>query len=227
MPGALSTRILETRRQRFIAATMMAVTVPCMAQISMIVGLLGPYGVQGLGTLFSTLFLVWVGLGITLNKTLPGITPETFMEIPPYRVPSGQSLVKKLWMRLRSFLRSAVPFVLLGVLLVNILYVSGVITVLGELTAPVVVKVLGLPREAIASLVVGFLRKDVAVGMLLPLQLTMKQLIIASAVLTMYFPCVATFVVLFKELGIRDMILSVAIMLTVTLLVGGALNLLL
>ncbi|MBW2980133.1 ferrous iron transporter B, partial [Candidatus Woesearchaeota archaeon] len=82
------------------------------------------------------------------------------------------------------------------------------------------------PKEAVGALIVGFLRKDVAVGMLLPLGLTLKQLIIASVMLTMYFPCVATFVVLVRELGIKDMIKSAIIMVGSALVVGWILNIL-
>jgi len=227
VPGALSTRILETKRQRFIAATLMAIAVPCMAQIAMVFGLLGKYGIKGLGILFSSLFLIWLLLGLFLNKLMKGITPETFMEVPSYRVPYFRGLVKKLWMRMRRFLTEAVPFVLLGILIVNILYVLKIIEFIGKITTPVIVNILGLPKEAIAALIVGFLRKDVAVGMLLPLGLTMKQLIIASVVLTMYFPCVATFVVLFRELGMKDLVKSTLLMIVLALSLGGLLNLIL
>jgi len=227
VPGALSTRILESRKQRFIAATLMAIAVPCMAQTAMVFALLGPFGIKGLGIFFMTLFVVWLTLGVLLNKGIKGENLETFMEIPPYRIPYLGSLAKKLWMRIRSFLTEAIPFVLLGVLIVNILYVLGIIEWIGEMTAPVIVGVLGLPKEAVGALIVGFLRKDVAVGMLLPLGLDMEQLIVASVVLTMYFPCVATFVVLFKELGARDLLKATVIMVVSTLLVGGFLNLLL
>lgn len=227
VPGALSTRILETKKQRFIAATLMAIAVPCMAQTAMVFVLLGPYGIKGFGIYFLTLFIVWLTLGFLLNKGLKGETPETFMEIPPYRIPYLGSLAKKLWMRMWSFLTEAIPFVLLGVLIVNILYVFGIIEWISEAAAPVIVGILGLPKEAVASLIVGFLRKDVAVGMLLPLGLDMGQLIVASVVLTMYFPCVATFVVLFKELGAKDLIKATTIMIVSSLLVGGILNVLL
>jgi ferrous iron transport protein B len=86
---------------------------------------------------------------------------------------------------------------------------------------------LGLPSDAVGALIIGFLRKDVAVGMLLPLSLTQDQAIVASVVLTMYFPCVATFVVLIRELGIVDMLKSAGIMIASALLIGGALNFLL
>ena len=112
-------------------------------------------------------------------------------------------------------------------MIANILYTLGIIDFVGRYAAPVVSGVLGLPKEAVGALLIGFLRKDVAVGMLAPLNLTLAQLVVASVVLTMYFPCVATFATLIKELGVKDMLKSAAIMIISTLLVGGALNLVL
>ncbi|MBD3155064.1 MAG: GTP-binding protein [Candidatus Aenigmarchaeota archaeon] len=224
VPGALSTRILETKRQQFIALTLMAITLPCMGQIAMIFSLLGPYGLGSILIVFGILLVVWFSMGLLMNSLIPGLTPETFMEIPPYRLPYFRSLIKKLWMRIKAFFLEAIPFVFLGILFINILYVSGIIGFVGEIASPIIVNLLGLPKETVASLIVGFIRKDMAVGMLLPLNLTVKQLIISSVILTMYFPCIATFVVLLKELGIKDMIKSTLIMLLVTLFVGGFLN---
>lgn len=227
VPGAMATRVLETRRERFIAATLMAIAVPCMAQMAMIFGLVGRYGARGLSLVFGTLLVVWVVLGILLGRFSKGESPEIFVEIPPYRMPYWKALFKKLWMRVRGFLREAVPYVLLGVFVVNILYSLGIIQFLGQLASPVITGVLGLPRDAVGALIIGFLRKDVAVGMLLPLNLNLGQLVTASVVLTMYFPCVATFAVLLKELGAKDMMKSAAIMIGSALIVGGLLNLLL
>jgi ferrous iron transport protein B len=91
----------------------------------------------------------------------------------------------------------------------------------------VVTGILGLPREAVGALIIGFLRKDVAVGMLLPLGLNLSQLIVASVVLAMYFPCVATFIILLKEMGVKDMLKTASIMIVTSLIVGGILNLIL
>jgi len=218
---------METRRERFIATTLMAIAVPCMAQIAMVVGLIGKHGAKGLGIVFGTLFIVWIVLGILMNKVMKGHAPELFMEIPPYRLPYIGALLKKVWMRIVWFIREAVPWVLFGVFLVNMLYTLRIIEFLGKIVQPIVSGILGLPVEAVGALVIGFLRKDVAVGMLAPLHLTLKQLIIASVVLTMYFPCAATFAVLIKEFGIKDMLKSTLIMICSTLLVAGLLNLIL
>jgi len=227
VPGALATRILTTRKERFIAATLMAICVPCMAQIAMVVGLVGKFGIAGIAPIFLTLFALWLVLGIALRVTIRGESPEILVEIPPYRLPYYKALIKKLWIRTRQFVTEAVPFVLLGVMLVNVLHTLHVIQFLGRLARPVVSGILGLPREATGALVIGFLRKDVAVGMLAPLNLGLRQLIVASVVLTVYFPCVATFVVLLRELGARDMARSALIMLGTAIVVGGFLNLVL
>ena len=227
VPGALATRVLETKKERFIAATLMAIAVPCMAQIAMIFGLIGEYGARGLFPVFGTLFVVWFVFGILMKLVIKGESPEIFTEIPPYRLPYFGALLKKLWMRIKWFLKEAIPFVLLGVLVVNLLYSLGIIEFFGRMAAPVITKLMGLPLEAVGALIIVFLRKDLAVGMLAPLGLSLKQLIIASVVLTMYFPCVATFAILLKELGIIDMIKAAVIMLFSALLVGSILNLLL
>jgi len=227
VPGVLSIRILETRRERFISATILSIAVPCAALQAMIVGLVGKHGAGYLAIIYGTLFVVWVLLGVIFNKTVKGESPEIFLEIPPYRIPYIRSLAKKIWIRIKWFLKEAIPFVLLGVLIVNLLYTFGIIQFAGKIAAPVVTRVLGLPQEAVGALIVGFLRKDVAVGMLVPLGLTIKQLVIASVVLAMYFPCVATFATLIRELGVADMLKSAGVMVISSLVVGGLLNLIL
>lgn len=224
VPGALATRILETRKEKFIAATLLSIGVPCMALQAMLFGLLGPYGVKGIGIVFGTLLIVSLLLGLVLRRIIKGTSPEIFLEIPPYRIPYLKGVVKKTWMRLKWFIREAVPFVLLGVFIANLLYLFGIIQFIGKIASPVFNHFLGLPEEAAGALIMGFLRKDIAVGMLVPLQLSLKQLIVASVVLSMYFPCVATFAVLLKELGIKDLLKSTLIMVLAALITGGILN---
>jgi ferrous iron transport protein B len=224
VPGALAGRILETRKERFIALTLISICIPCMAQIAMVIGLLGQTGFRGLGIVFLTLFILWLALGVLMKFFLRGETPEILLEIPPYRLPSGKTLLKKIYMRVMGFIKEALPYVLLGVFIVNLLYTLGIIASLSRTAGPVISKLFGLPGEAVGALIIGFLRKDVAVGMLAPLGLTTAQLIVASVVLIIYFPCAATFVVLFKELGFKDLIKSTAVMIISAVSVGTALN---
>ena len=227
VPAVLATRILESKRERFIAATLVSIAVPCAALQAMIFGLVGQQGGQYVAIVYGTLFIVWIILGVILNHTLRGFSPELLIEIPPYRLPAWRTVLQKLWMRIRSFLTEAIPIILGAVVVINILYFFGVFDAIANFTAPVVTNFLGLPKEAVTALVIGFLRKDVALGMLAPLALSAKQLVVGSVVLAMFFPCIATFVVLLKELGVVNLLKSAGIMVTIALLVGGVLNLIL
>lgn len=227
VPGALSTRSLETRKQRFISATLLSIAVPCMAQTAMVFGVLGQFGVIYLFLVFFVLVILYILLGIIMNHFVKGSSPEIFLEVPPYRRPSLNALLKKTWMRIRWFLKEAIPFLFFGVLLINILYHIGVMQVISQTLTPFMNTLFGLPGEATTALVVGFLRKDLAVGTLIPLQLSAFQLVIAVTMLTIYFPCVATFAVLLRELGVKDLIKSTIIMIATAGSVGFILRLVL
>jgi len=227
VPAILATRILESKRERFIAATLISIAVPCAALQAMIFGLVGERGWQYVAIIYATLFVVWIILGMILNRFARGFSPELLIEIPAYRLPPWRTVLQKLWMRSTGFLKEAIPIILGAVLVINILYALGVFEAIANFTAPVVTGLLGLPKEAVTAIVIGFMRKDVALGMLAPLGLSSEQLVVGSVVLAMSFPCIATFVILIRELGILNMLKSAGIMIAAALLVGGALNLIL
>jgi ferrous iron transport protein B len=227
VPAILATRILESRRERFIAATLISIAIPCASLQAMIFGLVGKQGGQYVALVYGTLFLVWIVLGIILNRVTGGFSPELLIEIPPYRLPPWRTVLQKLWIRVSSFLKEAFPIILGSIAVINILYILGVFDAIANFTAPVVTGLLGLPKEAVTAIVIGFVRKDVALGMLAQLALSPGQLVVGTVVLAMFFPCVATFVVLIRELRVINMLKSAGIMLAAALLVGGALNLIL
>ena len=224
VPGIMASRILESRRERFIACTLISIGVPCASLHAMIFGLVGERGVKYVLIVYGVLILVWLFLGLIMNLTTRGFTPELFIEIPPYRSPVFTAIIKKLWMRMKSFLKEAVPIVLIGVFIVNLFYSLGVFQYIADFFAPLVNGLMGLPDKAVIALVIGFLRKDVAVGMLAPMSLTNQQLVIGCVVLAMFFPCIATFVVMLKELGWKDMLKASAIMMAASVTVGTLMN---
>ncbi len=223
----MATRILESQRERFIAATLIAIAIPCAALQAMIFGLVGQRGGQYVAIVYGTLFIVWVILGIILNRFVKGFSPELLIEIPPYRLPPWRTMLPKLLMRVYGFLGEAIPIILGAVLVINILYVLGIFDAIANFTAPVITGLLGLPKEAVPALVLGFLRKDIALGMLAPLALSAKQLVVGSVVLAMFFPCIAAFVILLRELGVINMLKSAGVMISAALITGGILNLIL
>lgn len=227
VPALLATRILESKRERFIVATLISIAIPCTALQAMVFGLLGPYGIRYVAAVYAVLFGVWFALGLIMRLFTKGFIPALLMEIPPYRAPYLATLVMKFRIRTLGFLKEALPIVLLGVVVINLIYALGIIDNIASFSSPVVTRILGLPDEAVIAIVVGFLRKDVGVGMLAPLNLSVKQLIVGCSTLAMFFPCIATFTLLFKELGLVDTLKAIAIMIVTALTVGGLLNLLL
>jgi len=225
VPGALASRILETRREKFITLTLLAIAVPCTAQTAVIVGLVGKRGGQYLFLVYGILAFLWLAMGLILNKIIKGESPEMLLEIPSYHIPPFVPLMKKLWLRMSGFLKDAVPFMLAGIVLMNIFFTTGLVDLTARVLSPVLTRMMGLPKTVVVALMMGFLRKDVAVGMLAPLGLTTKQLVTATTVLSIYFPCIAAFVVLLKELGIKDMAKSAGIMLSLAIIVGSLINL--
>lgn len=224
VPGIFSTRMLESKRERFIASTLISIGVPCVPLQAMIFGLLGRFSGFYVGGVYLVLFSILIILGIILNRTLKGFSPEFLLEIPPYRFPPVNILARKLYFRIKGFLIEAMPVVLLGVFVINILLYFRIFDFVTGIFSPIIRGLFGLPKEAVVALAIGFLRKDVAAGLLIPLDLTAKQLFIAATLLAMSFPCIATFIVLFKELGFKDLIKSTLIMVIVSILVGTILN---
>jgi ferrous iron transport protein B len=237
VPGMLATRSLETRKQRFIAATLLSIAVPCMAQTSLIFAMFSklkntlqypPFFY--ITIVFTTLIMIYFIIGYLLNKLVKGESPEIFLEMPNYRVPHFKTTLKKTWMRIRWFLKDALPWMFLGVFLINVLYTLGIIEYVATLVRPLMSGIFGLPGETSVVLLSGFLRKDLAVGTLLSFPIgtfSAMQLVIIATLLTIYFPCIATFAVMTKELGIKDMIKAVFIMLTVALFVAITMRLIL
>ncbi len=227
VPGILATRVLDSDRERFIAATLISVAIPCAGLQAMILGTVGDLGARWVLTVYATLFASWLILGRLLHVFLPGFSPELIVEIPPYRIPSFKALGMKLWMRVRGFLMEAVPLVLAGILVIGLLEAAGITALLSRLLAPVFRGVLGLPPEASAPILLGILRKDVAMGLLGALGLSPAQMVVATVTLSMTFPCVATFIVLWRELGGRRLAASMGIMIASAMAAGAAVRLLL
>jgi ferrous iron transport protein B len=224
VPAILSTRILESKRQRFIAATLISIAIPCAAAQAMIIGLVGAEGWQYVALVYGTLIIVWLVLGFILSRTVRGFSPELLIEIPPYRLPPWRMIFTKLWIRIYAFLKEALPIIMGAIFVVSLLYTAGVFDKIASFTAPLVSGIFGLDEDAVVAIVVGFLRKDIAIGMLDPLALSAGQLVVGCVVLTMFFPCIASFVVLAKELGLKGLLAAIGVMIIATLTVGGLLN---
>jgi ferrous iron transport protein B len=147
------------------------------------------------------------------------------MDVPPYQMPTASNILRKTWDRTRHFLFVAVPFVLLGCLIVMVMYATGAMDALASGLEGFLVTVFGVPADATASLVVGFLRKDLAIGLLPVDTMSTYQVFKSVVLLTIYFPCLATFAMLLKELNWKEILGTLAFLVVTALVFGGVLNL--
>ena len=149
---------LESERERFIAATLISVGIPCVSIQAMLSATLGEFGMGYVAAVYVILFCVWLILGRIMHLTLKGYSPELIVEIPPYRIPSLKAWSNKLWFRIKDFLYEATPLVLLGIFLVNILD-TGSHDKLAIALSPIFQGFLGLPPETAVPIVMGLFRK--------------------------------------------------------------------
>ncbi|MBN2852233.1 MAG: ferrous iron transporter B [Clostridia bacterium] len=226
VPGVMAIRNLESRRERFITAVILCTTIPCIAQSAVMLHAAGAHGTIYIFVILAALISVWLILGGILGYFVKGEKTALIMEIPPYRKPSAKVQVKRMGMRITGFLKEAVPFVIIGIVVVNIAIYTGIMDKVATFTSPVISRILGLPKEAISSFLIGIVRKDAAVVLLESLQLTPWQMVTAITSLILYFPCLATFIILFKELKLKDTLKAVLIMSATTLIVGFIMNIL-
>lgn len=226
VPAILAARVLETPRERAIATALALGIAPCMPQTAMIMSLLAPFDIKYTLAVFGAIAAAGIASALLLSRLLKGETPELFLEIPPYQAPCCPMLAKKLYFRVKDFLLEAVPMIIVGVLLVALLDYSGLLAGISAFFKPAVTGLLGLPAETVSVMTLGFLRKDVSIAMLAPFSLSPGSIVVASVFLSLYLPCMASFMVAVRELGARSAAAVFAINFAAALLFASALNLL-
>jgi ferrous iron transport protein B len=226
VPAILAARVLETPRERAIATALALGIAPCMPQTAMIMSLLAPFDIKYTLAVFGAIAAAGIASALLLSRLLKGETPELFLEIPPYQAPCCPLLAKKLYFRVKDFLLEAVPMIIVGVLLVALLDYSGLLAGISAFFKPAVTGLLGLPAETVSVMTLGFLRKDVSIAMLAPFSLSPGSIVVASVFLSLYLPCMASFMVAVRELGARSAAAVFAINFAAALLFAAALNLL-
>ena len=203
--ATLVTRTLETKRERIIATMLLALAIPCSAQLGVILGLLSatPKALLVWTVFLSMLFLL---IGFLAAKILPGESPIFYMEIPPLRLPQLRNVMVKTLTRMQSYFVEILPLFLFASVVLWAGKMTGTLGNVINVFSPIV-KAIGLPVEVTTAFVFGFFRRDFGAAGLYDLQssgfLTVAQLTVAAVTLTLFVPCVAQFLVMIKERGIR------------------------
>jgi ferrous iron transport protein B len=229
VPAVMATRILSTRRDRFIAA-FLAVLVPCSARMTVIFALVGFYlGANYALGIYVLNIIVVAFAGSVLARLWPEISPGMLMEVPAYRVPAPRVVAYKTWWRLREFVLVAFPLLVVGSVLLSLVdyygWQHGINAALSPITAA-----LGLPRSVGLTLIFGVLRKELSLLMLMQAlgtthvlgAMTAAQIVIFTLFVTFYLPCMATLASMIRELGWRLTLAASTALLALAMIVSLA-----
>ena len=226
--ATLATRILSTRKERLLATLLLALAVPCAAQLGVILGMLAWVSFGALLFLFGILLTQLLLVGWIADKILPGSRSDFVVELPPMRLPVWGNLARKTWSRVRWFLREAVPLFVLGTVVLFVLDRLAILPLVVRAAEPVVVGLLGLPAKAAEAFVMGFLRRDYGAAGLFDLArqglMDDTQIIVSLVTMTLFVPCVANFLVMIKELDFRKAALMVGFIIPYAIAVGTGVN---
>jgi len=205
--ATLTTRILDSKKEATIVTLLLALGVPCSAQLGVILAMLAPLGAAAT--------LIWVGVtamtillaGWAASRVVPGERGDFVLEIPPMRVPRLSNIAIKVAARTEWYLKEAVPLFIVGTLMLYVLDATGALKFVQRALGPLIIGGLGLPAEATNAFVIGFLRRDYGAAGLYAMQraghLAPNQVVIALTVITLFIPCIANLLVMLKERGAR------------------------
>jgi len=229
--ATLTARMLETKKERILVTLLLALGIPCSAQIGVMVGMFA-------GISFYAV-LIWMGVvatsmilvGLLADRVLPGDKANFLLEIPPLQVPTIKNLLVKTLARMEWFLWEAVPLFLFGTAFLFALDQLGLLMVLQKWAEPIVTGFLGLPVKATEAFLLGFLRRDYGAAGLFVLaqegKLDGTQIVVSLATLTLFIPCLANFFMIIKERGWREALAMAGFIFPFAILIGGGLNYLL
>lgn len=203
----ISTRILESRRERVIASILLAIAVPCSAQFVVIASVASTLSVKLLLFYVAVVSLVFGIIGVACNLLLPGKTTALFMVLPPLRFPSMINVLQKTARKTKQFLSDAGLLFLLGGLLFSLLGYYNGFPVLYHMMAPLTTSLLGLPEQTSGLFLFSMLKRDLGAAQLHYLVaqglFTPEQTVIILLVITFFMPCFASLAVLFQEQGLK------------------------
>jgi ferrous iron transport protein B len=228
VPACLGCRIMETKRERTLAA-FVTTLVPCAARTVIILGLVGRFiGIQWALVLYVFDLFVIFALGRLAFRVLPGEPSALIMEMADYRMPQVKTVLKETWFRLAEFIKIAFPLIIVGSLVLKGADVFGLLNPVANLLSPITVAWLGLPVITGITLIFGVLRKELSLILLAALlapvglqALTPVQMVVFTLVAMFYIPCVATISALVRELGGRKALFITLFEVAFAIILGG------
>jgi ferrous iron transport protein B len=227
--ATMVTRTLPTKRERIISTMLLALAVPCSAQLGVIIALLEGRKLA-MFIWAAVISLVFLFIGYLTAKILPGQRPTFYMEVPPLRLPKLSNVFVKTYTRVQWYLKEVLPLFILASVFIWIGHITKLFDFfVNLLKAPV--GLIGLPPEAAKIFLFGFFRRDYGAAGLYDLNktgiLSGIQLVVACIALTLFLPCIAQLLMNIKERGIKTGIGISVFILLFSFIVAFAVNYLL
>ncbi len=229
--ATMTTRILDTEKDRTIVTLLLALAVPCSAQLGVILGMFARLPMLYLFIWIAIILGILILVGYLASRVIPGEGSDFILEIPPLRLPLISNVIVKTLARIEWYLKEAVPLFILGTLILFVLHQTGMLTFLERAAAPLIVHLLGLPAKVTEAFVIGFLRRDYGAAGLFVMakagQLNSHQILVSLTTITLFIPCIAQFFMMIKERGLRRALWISAVIIPLAFGVGGIVNVLL
>ena len=221
--ASITTRLLSSERERRIAIFLLGLAIPCSAQLGVIAGLLAGIGLPFVLLYALVILAVLIVVGTVLNRVLPGHSAELLIDLPPLRLPRVENVLKKTFTRTWMFIKEATPLFALGALIISTLQVTGALPLLQRALSPLTVGWLGLPPETATAFIMGIVRRDFGAAGLYSMDLTPVATVVALVTITLFVPCIASILIIFKERGRREAAIMWGATWVIAFTVGGLL----
>jgi len=202
--ATITTRILGTEREKTIATAILQFVIPCSAQLAVIAVLAGSAGPAAALVYGSVIVAMMLTVSTVLHKLLPGQSSPLLIDLPMMRIPRFDNILKKTWHRTIGFMKEAALWFFIGALAVGLMEVTGLLQIFTGWLEPLTVNWLKLPSEASVAFVMGTVRRDFGGAGLYDLALSPMQVAVSLIVITLFVPCIASFMVMLKERGWKE-----------------------
>ena len=201
--ATVTTRLLGNKREKIIMTFLLALAIPCSAQLGVITAMVAPLGATYLLLYAGVILGAFGAIGLLLNRFMPGESTDLFIDLPPLRLPRLNNVVMKTWTKTKLFMLEAGPYFFYGALIISAAQITGLLSSVQDWVAPLTVGWLGLPREAATAFIMGIVRRDFGAAGLYGLSMTSAQTLVSLVTITLFVPCVASVMVIWKERGTR------------------------
>jgi ferrous iron transport protein B len=226
--ATMTARILETRKERILVTLLLALGVPCSAQLGVILGMTAIISWKATVIWLSAVSAVMILVGYLSSKILPGKQSDFILELPPLRLPVLSNIFIKTLARIEWYLKEVIPIFILGTLILFVLDKTHLILWIEKISEPIVKNLLGLPPKATEAFLIGFLRRDYGAAGLFNLAnqglLDANQIVVSVVTITLFMPCIANLLMIIKELGWKVALAMSLFIVPFAFMVGGIIN---